>query len=113
MSMTCTDLFDSMTGVPEISESVGKIIQLLEQLPQSEVDRSLVFPICLAGCMTDDHVRRDVLKTRLQAQDQSVGNLLLTCAVMDTVWRKRDGHVGAVIDWRESMRDHNLNLLLV
>jgi hypothetical protein len=103
----------STTGVPEINESVGKIVQLLEQLPQSEVDRSLVFPICLAGCMTDDPIRRDALKNRLQAQDQSVGNLLMACAVMESVWRKRDGHVSAVIDWRESLRDHNLNLLLV
>jgi hypothetical protein len=62
--------------------------------------------------MTDDPVRRDVFKARLQAQDQSIGNLLLACAVMEAVWQKRDGH-GGVIDWRETIRDHNLNLLFV
>jgi hypothetical protein len=107
-----TVLNDNYPGVPEISESVGANIQLFNQLPPSEVDRSLVFPICLAGCMTNDPVRRDVLKARLQAQDHSFGNLLLTRAVMEAVWQKRDAH-GGVVDWRETMRDHSLNLLLV
>ena len=98
--------------MPEISESVGTVMQLLNQLPPSELDRSMVFPICLAGCMTDDPARRDVLKARLQAQEQNIGNLLQTRAVMEAVWQKRDAH-GGVIDWRETMRDHNLNLLLV
>jgi len=100
------------TGVPETSDSVGKIIELFEQSSPSEVDGSLVFPICLAGCMTDDPVRREMLKARLQVQDQTVGNLMLTCAAMEAVWQKRDSQ-GGVVDWRETMRGPHLNLLLV
>jgi hypothetical protein len=100
------------TGVPEIRASVGEIVQLLNQLPPSEVDRSLVFPICLAGCMTDDSSRRDFLKGRLQARDESVGNLMQTRAMMEAVWQRRDVHGGA-IDWRESIRERSPNLLLV
>lgn len=88
------------------------IMQFLSQLPPSEVDRSLVFPICLAGCMTDDAVQRDVLKGRLQAQDESIGNLMQTRALMETVWQKRDAR-GGVVDWRETMRERGLVLLLV
>jgi hypothetical protein len=87
-------------------------MQLLNRLPPSELDRSLVFPICLAGCMTDDPAGREVLKVRLHAQEQNIGNLLQARAVMEAVWQKRDAH-GGVIDWRETMRDHHLNLLLV
>lgn len=88
------------------------IIQLLNQLPSSEVDRSLVFPICIAGCMTDDSAKRDFLKSRLQAQDESIGNLMQTRALMESVWQKRDVNGGAV-DWREAIQERRLNLLLI
>lgn len=101
-----------LLGVPEISNSVGVIVQLLGQLPSSEVDRALVFPICLAGCMTDDSNLRDFLKGRLQGLDESLGNLMRTRLLMEAVWQKRDIS-GATVDWRETMRERGLNLLLV
>ncbi|KAF7336814.1 Zn(2)-C6 fungal-type domain-containing protein [Mycena venus] len=107
-----TVLSDSNPGVPEISNSVGVIVQLLGQLPPSEVDRALVFPICLAGCMTDDSHWRDFLKGRLQALDESLGNLMRTRLLMEAVWQKRDTSQ-ATVDWRETMRERGLNLLLV
>ncbi|KAJ7885888.1 fungal-specific transcription factor domain-containing protein, partial [Mycena olivaceomarginata] len=107
-----TVLSDSNPGVPEISNSVGVVVQLLAQLPPSEVDRALVFPICLAGCMTDDSNWRDFLKGRLQALDESLGNLMRTRLLMEAVWKKRD-ITGVTVDWRETMRERGLNLLLV
>ncbi|KAJ7170903.1 fungal-specific transcription factor domain-containing protein [Mycena crocata] len=107
-----TVLSDSNPGVPEISTSVGIIVQYLGQLPSSEVDRALVFPICLAGCMTDDSTWREFLKGRLQVLDQSLGNLMRTRLLMEAVWQKRDVS-GATVDWRETMRERGLNLLLV
>ncbi|KAJ7261731.1 fungal-specific transcription factor domain-containing protein [Mycena haematopus] len=107
-----TVLSDSNPGVPEISNSVGTIVQLLGQLPPSEVDRALVFPICLAGCMTDDSNWRDFFKGRLQALDESLGNLMRTRLLMEAVWKKRDVS-GSTVDWRETMRERGLNLLLV
>jgi hypothetical protein len=98
--------------VPEISTSVDAIIQLFNQLPSSEVDRSLVFPLCLAGCLTDDRTRRDLLKARLQAQDENIGNILQVRGLMEAVWRRRDFSGGA-IDWRDIMRNDGLNVLLV
>ncbi|KAJ7476037.1 fungal-specific transcription factor domain-containing protein [Mycena latifolia] len=107
-----TVLSDSNPGVPEISNSVGVIVQYLGQLPSSEVDRALVFPICLAGCMTDDSTWREFLKGRLQSLDESLGNLMRTRLLMEAVWQKRDVS-GATVDWRETMRERGLNLLLV
>ncbi|KAK7033348.1 Zn(2)-C6 fungal-type domain-containing protein [Favolaschia claudopus] len=107
-----TVLSDSNPGVTEINDSVGVIVHLLGQLPPSEVDRALVFPICLAGCMTDDSNWRDFLKGRLQALDESLGNLMRTRLLMEAVWQKRDVS-GATVDWRETMRERGLNLLLV
>jgi len=107
-----TVLSDPIPGVPEISTSVDAIIQLFNQLPSSEVDRSLVFPLCLAGCLTDDRTRRDLLKARLQAQDENIGNILQVRGLMEAVWRRRDFSGGA-IDWRDIMRNDGLNVLLV
>jgi len=87
-------------------------MRLMNQLPASEVDRSLIFPICIAGCLTDDPMNRSTLSGRLQGQDQSIGNLLQTRAVMETVWQKRDSH-GGTVDWREILREQGRNLLLV
>nr|GAT54590.1 predicted protein [Mycena chlorophos] len=107
-----TVLSDSNPGVPEISSAVATIVTCLTQLPSSEVDRALVFPICLAGCMTDDSNCREFLKGRLQARDESLGNLMRTRLLMEAVWQKRDVS-GATVDWRETMRERGLNLLLV
>ncbi|KAJ7017421.1 fungal-specific transcription factor domain-containing protein [Mycena alexandri] len=81
-------------------------------ITSSEVDRALVFPICLAGCMTDDPAWRDFLKGRLQALDESLGNLMRTRLLMEAVWQKRDIN-GTTVDWRETMRERGLNLLLL
>jgi hypothetical protein len=100
------------SGVPEITSSVDAIIKLFSRLPPSEVDRSLVFPLCLAGCMTDNRARRELVKSRLQGQDENLGNILQARALMETVWRRRDVSGGAV-DWREIMHNDGLNLLLL
>ncbi|KAF7355806.1 Zn(2)-C6 fungal-type domain-containing protein [Mycena venus] len=107
-----TVLSNSNPDVPEISNSVGVVVQLLGQLPPSDVDRALVFPISLAGCMTDNSNWRDFLKGRLLALDESVGNIMRTRLVMEAVWQKRDIS-GATVDWRETMCERGLNLLLV
>lgn len=99
-------------GVEEISSSAEKIVKLLSQLSVSEVDRALVFPICLVGCMTDNSTWRDFLKSRLQNLDESIGNLMRTRLLMEAVWQKRDVS-GTIVDWREVMRERGLNLLLV
>ena len=99
-------------GIPEIATGVNNVVRLLQKLVPSELDRSLMLPICLAGCMSDDSGQRDLLKARLQSQDENIGNLLRTKLLMEAVWQKRDTRGGA-IDWRETLRERCPNLLLV
>lgn len=105
-------MLTKVPAVPEISSSVGNIVQLLQQLRPSEIDRAVTFPICLAGCMTDDSIRREFLNRRLQSQDENIGNLMRIRLLMESVWQKRDVS-GRVIDWRETVGERGLNLLLV
>ncbi|KAG6845479.1 hypothetical protein H0H87_008839 [Tephrocybe sp. NHM501043] len=105
-------LSNANPGVLEIGESVETIVRLLSQLTPSEVDRALVFPICLAGSLTDNSSRREFCKSRLQHLDDSIGNLMQTRLVMEAVWQKRDVN-GVAIDIRETIRERGINVLLL
>jgi len=107
-----TVLSSSNPGVAEISECVEVMVRMLDQLPSSDVDRALVFPICLAGSMTNDSSRRDFCKGRLQVLDGSIGNLMQTRLVMEAIWQKRDVS-GAAVELRDTVRERGLNILLV
>jgi hypothetical protein len=99
-------------GVPEISSSVDAIVHHFTRLSPSNIDRALVFPICLAGCMTNDSTRRDFLKGRFRGLNESYGNLLQTRLLMEAVWQKRDVG-GEAADLRETIREQGLQLLLL
>ncbi|KAG8903641.1 hypothetical protein FRB99_002916 [Tulasnella sp. 403] len=63
--------------VPEIKKAVTATVEAFKSLQASAVDRSLVFPIALAGCLTDDKEYRQYLVGRLKAlgkQGEAVGN---------------------------------------
>ncbi|KAG6884808.1 hypothetical protein C0993_008138 [Termitomyces sp. T159_Od127] len=107
-----TVLSNANPGVAEIEQSVETVFHLLDQLTPSELDRALVFPICLAGSLTDDSNRQDFCKRRLQRLDNSIGNLMQTQLVMEAVWQKRENS-GAAVDFRDLIRERFLNLLLI
>jgi len=98
--------------IPETREQVLATHTTLCALPPSSVDRSLVFPLCLAGCMTDDPLLRKYFSGRLHAMDGPVGNSGKTLVLMEEVWRRRDNlQIG--VAWRDVMRETKLELLLV
>ncbi|KAG9315232.1 hypothetical protein JVU11DRAFT_4366 [Chiua virens] len=105
-------LTNTSAGVPEIAQSTDVITQLIRQLPLSALDRTLVFPICLAGCLTDDPVKREVFKARLVGQQNQFGNVHQTLMVMETAWQRRDTRGGAV-EWRDLLHVQGRHLLLL
>ncbi|KZW02896.1 hypothetical protein EXIGLDRAFT_730989 [Exidia glandulosa HHB12029] len=109
-------LYTVMSGphprVPEIVDAVASIIESLKVLPASQYDRSLVFPICIAGCMTDDLGHREFLRNRLLAQDPTVGNVAEARMVMEAVWQRRD-KFNMNAHWLDVMKELGYNLLLV
>ncbi|KAG2347823.1 hypothetical protein BDR05DRAFT_875401 [Suillus weaverae] len=107
-----TVLSDPNPGVPEIVNSIDVIVQLLNRLPVSNIDRCLVFPICLAGCLVDDPMKREFLKTRLQGRHDGFGNTNQTLRVMQTAWQKRDSQGGAV-EWQDLLHIQGRYLLLL
>lgn len=98
--------------VQETFDAVLSTHNALLSVPSATVDRSLVFPLCIAGCMTDDLQLREFFADRLQAMDGPVGNSGKTLQLMRTVWSRRDQN-HPVTAWRDVMRDSKLELLLV
>ena len=100
-------------GCPEIRDGVRETIECLRRVPAGGVGgggsgssnhggvggtsvarsvlRSVVFGICLCGCLADDPKDREFLVRRLNAEEQAegVGNCTSACLVMQEVWRRR------------------------
>lgn len=105
-------LTDGFAGVPEIMQCIDTIAQLIRQLPMSTLDRTLVFPLCLAGCLTDDPMKRDIFKARLVGQQSHFGNIHQALMVMETAWQRRDTR-GGPVEWRDLLHVQGRNLLLL
>jgi hypothetical protein len=99
-------------STPHTEMAVASTMKALEELPASPLDRSLVFPICLAGCMTDEPTQREFFRSRLGALCNPVGNCSRALELMEEVWRQRDV-TGRPVPWRDVMKDMNVELLLV
>jgi hypothetical protein len=87
-------------GCPEIREGVRGTIECLRRVPAGtagtssvarSVLRSVIFGICLCGCLVDDPADRDFLLRRLDAEERTegVGNCASARAVMQEVWNSR------------------------
>ncbi|TFK50024.1 hypothetical protein OE88DRAFT_1661520 [Heliocybe sulcata] len=117
---------------PEISEAVDETIRCLKAVPPDgnlirSIVRSVVFSICICGCLTDDAEHRHYLLERLREQERvsDIGNCGAVKAVMQTVWDRRDAMQRqydarggpkmqpAPVNWREVMQENNQGLLLL
>ncbi|KAH9856614.1 fungal-specific transcription factor domain-containing protein [Lenzites betulinus] len=110
---------------PEIAAAVTETIDALGRIPMDapsvhrSVVRSVVFGICISGCLSDDVRQRTFLLQMLKHQQdrESVGNVGAVQQLMEEVWRCRDpereyGRYKPV-DWRKVMRQINNELLLL
>ncbi|KAL5526005.1 hypothetical protein ACEPAG_7343 [Sanghuangporus baumii] len=116
-------------GVKEIRDGARDTINALKRVPpepkslRCSVVRSVVFPLCLAGCMTDDTTERATVKEFLEGEG-GAGNCGSVVAVMETVWERRDAkrrgarrteEVAGNVSWRDVLRERGggMPILLV
>ena len=118
-----TVLSGDYPACPEIVGAVTETIGALHDVPEQpsvhrSVVRSVVFGICLSGCLTDDRAQRSFLLKMLERQQhESVGNIREVSRLMQQVWQRRDrdreqGRYTSV-DWRAVMRESHNDLLLL
>ena len=115
-----TVLSGDYPSCPEIIESVTDVINCLEKVPlersvlSRSVLRSVVFGICIAGCLTQSPQQREFLTRLLDSQQTDrVGNLSEVKGLMQAVWNRRSHLHGQPVNWREVMRESQDELLLV
>lgn len=106
----------------EISNAVTETITALRRVPQANnaslsrsVVRSVVFGICISGCLTDQPSHQDFLRQLLEQQEvELVGNIVAVRRLMEDVWARRaSGNKGAPVNWREVMCEGGRDLLLL
>jgi len=109
---------------PEISAAVTETIECLKRVPQANnaslsrsVVRSVVFGICICGCLTDQPSQQAFLREMLEQQEvEVVGNVMAVRRLMEDVWRRRataEGKKTWTVNWREVMFEGGRELLLV
>ena len=99
---------------PEIMEAVDDTVKCLmaaEDGPTGRaVVRSVVFSICICGCLTEDPVNQNYFLKRLQEQQGlSIGNSQQVSYLIQEVWKRRSR--GGSVDWRQVMREAEMLLV--
>ncbi|KAG0706749.1 fungal-specific transcription factor domain-containing protein [Suillus ampliporus] len=103
---------------PQCPEIIAGIQDTVDCLKRAESDvstarhvvRSVVFSICICGCLTDDIPHREYFLRRLREQQtETVGNCARVGDLMRRVWRSRAG--GKPVDWRVVMQESQMLLV--
>ncbi|KAG1750871.1 kinase-like domain-containing protein [Suillus lakei] len=102
---------------PQCTEIKNNIAETVECLRRAEdvstarhVVRSVVFSICICGCLTDIPRYRKYFLRRLQEQQtETVGNCAQVAQLMREVWSSRER--GEPVDWRVVMRQSQMLLV--
>lgn len=119
-----TVLSGDYPACPEIGIAVTETIDALRRVPTNtpsvhrSVVRSVVFGICISGCLTDNPSQRIFLLEMLgRQQHEQVGNIREVRRLIEEVWHRRDAEREAgrsrPVDWRRVMRESSSDLLLV
>lgn len=101
--------------LPEIRHSVAQAVEAFQALPDAGSVNSLVWPLCIAGCMATDDNQNFFLKLARSANpsDSTMGAAKARI-IMEECWRLRklDPDSGNV-DWRTAMESLDFKILLV
>ncbi|EKM58499.1 uncharacterized protein PHACADRAFT_193620 [Phanerochaete carnosa HHB-10118-sp] len=115
-----TVISDAHPGVPEIVKATNTILDYTQLLGPSHFDRAMIFPLVLAGCMSDDPLIRELAKGRLgwHRDDFYNGSMSQARTFVDYVHNRRQAvrhshRANVTIDWRECMRERWSAITLV
>jgi hypothetical protein len=99
--------------VAEIRNAVFALMNAVKELPAGKgFERSLVFPLCLGGCMSTNSEQREFFRGMVSRGASPVGNCGQALQLMELVWSKQDS-TGGPVCWRDVMKEQGVDLLLV
>ncbi|KAE8388940.1 fungal-specific transcription factor domain-containing protein [Aspergillus alliaceus] len=100
----------------EVQDSVSRTITLLKQLPDSRVVSSLVWPLCITGCMASpDHEAFFTGIIHASGLTQpALRNGWYVLEIMENAWKIRDLMTQpSAITWEDMINGHNPPTLLI
>lgn len=66
-------------NVPSVAGAVDDAFEVLQSVPHSDYDRSMVFSLCIIGCMARTDVQRNAMRSRMESTKSKVGNCAKAC----------------------------------
>lgn len=104
--------------LPEIRQGVSQIMVALNALPNRDLVRNLLWPVCIAGCMaTVEHewYWRYLLSDPSCNQKWSFGYPSKVLEIMEECWRLRRDQSGETmgVDWKTAMDNLDMRVLLI
>ncbi|KAH8674806.1 fungal-specific transcription factor domain-containing protein [Tricladium varicosporioides] len=101
--------------LPEIRHRVEQTIEAFKGLPDTESVNSLVWPLCIAGCMASGHDQDFFQKLARSANpSDSMMGAAKARIIMEECWRLRKLDPGSGnVDWRTAMESLDFKILLV
>jgi len=99
---------------PEIMSNITETVKCLKRAEDvstaRHVVRTVVFSICICGCLTDVPRYRDYFLRRLhEQQTETVGNCAQVAQLMREVWNNQER--GEPVDWRVVMQQSQMLLV--
>ncbi|KAL1961390.1 hypothetical protein VTO42DRAFT_118 [Malbranchea cinnamomea] len=102
-------------SLPEIQRAVCRTIGALEMFPDADLLRTLVWPLCVAGCLAEPHQYnffRDLISSVPQS---SRGNLQNVMDIIERCWSLRRAEPARPdgVTWEDAMASLGRDILLV
>lgn len=105
--------------VPELRRSVDETYESIINFPNSvsnnkpAIIRSTVFGIFLCGSLTDDEVKRHMLRLHLQqeARADGIGNTATVLQLLEQLWETRKRSPKSSVPWREQLKKAQILLV--
>ncbi|KFY49825.1 hypothetical protein V495_00436 [Pseudogymnoascus sp. VKM F-4514 (FW-929)] len=103
--------------IPEIQQGVSRTMAALDTLPDKDLVRNLLWPVCIAGCMatTEHEPYWRNLVSSVGGERWSFGYPSKVLDIMEECWRlrKEQSENLVAVDWMTAMKNLDMKVLLV
>jgi hypothetical protein len=111
-----TIVHGAFPGHPDIQIAIQKTIEALEQVQDLQDMRGLIWPICISGCMADEHqqfIFEDLIQRVVGESLQDFGNSTTALRIMQKCWKLRLANPNTQWNWQSTMVEMDICGLLV
>lgn len=111
-----TIVHGAFPGHTDIQIAIQKTVKALEQVQDPQDMRGLIWPICISGCMAEEHqqfVFEDLIQKIVGQSLQDFGNSTTALLIMQKCWKLRLTNPNKQWNWQSTMVEIGICGLLV